>query len=38
MAIIRRASRVHRELGIRPVPKVRKPRITATQLAMLQEE
>ena len=38
MAIIRRASRVHRELGIRPVPKVRKPRITAPQLAMLQEE
>ncbi len=34
MAIIRRACRKHEELGISPVPKVRKPRITAEQLAL----
>lgn len=34
MAIIRDACRQSRNLNIRPVPKVRKPRITAAQLAL----
>lgn len=34
MAIIRHACRKHKELGVSPVPKVRKPRITAEQLAL----
>lgn len=38
MAVIRRACRKHKELGVTPVPKVRKPRITAQQLALFLGE
>ena len=38
MAIIRQACRECRELKVQPVPKVRKPRITAAQLALFAGE
>lgn len=38
MLIIRRACRRRPELGVSPVPKVRKPRVTAAQLALFTGE
>lgn len=38
MAIIRRACRAHPELEVQPVPKVRKPHLTAAQLALFKGE
>ena len=34
MAVIRQACRECKDLKVQPVPKVRKPRITAAQLAL----
>ncbi len=38
MSIIRRASRECKDAQLRPVPRVRKPRITASQLALFLGE
>ena len=38
MSIIRQACRRHKEMNMQSVPKVRKPRITAAQLALLRGE
>mgnify|MGYP006998729610 CR=1 FL=1 len=37
MSIIRRKCRELKDLEVKPVPKVKKPRLTAVQLSLLRE-